>query len=420
MKSEFKTICSNSRYELLIHGGLAYWPDEYDTPNVFIEKSVAMQAEIGDDLSDALALAWKSLVQHPGTWTILVREKVSPFRTFFMTDLLGRDQFYFRLDGVGSDRVEELFGGEIDPVYVGAVAKFGYYVGSRTYAENVFRVQPGNLVTVWPSGRMELRPLWYKKLDRGNSPEELKSLVTSCFYNDLLDVFSGKRGLTVLVSGGLDSSIMAHLVMEDIRGGGPLSLLDVEFLTIDNGEDIKYAGLLAEKEGFDLTVLNPKPEENLLESALIAADSPVDLGSLIPNYQLIKAASHEHILTGDGPDELFGGYSRIHEYDSQLSDIFMELSFYHLPKLTNTSRYLGKSLICPYLDPAIISFALSTDLYDRTDKSILKRAFADELPSGIINRDKFALKSDSVRLDKIAHRMKCLYLFLDTLKTKKQ
>lgn len=422
MISENKTIFSNRRYELCLHGGFACWPDSYETPEDFIKATVAMCAKKGTDLSDALTQAWNKLIRQPGSWTITVYEKTAPFRTFFMTDLLGRDQFYFDpRRHVCSDRVSELFYGKVDAMYVGAVAKFGYYIGARTYAEGVFRTKPGNLTSVWPDGRWEQRPFWYSQAKvQDKSPEGLKSLVTSCFYNNLLDAFLGNWGLTVLVSGGLDSSIMTHLLMEDIKSGGPSSVLDVEFLTTSNGEDRKYAEFLAKKEGFELKIVEPEPEYDVLEPALVAADSPVDLGSLIPNYQLIKAASNEHILTGDGPDELFGGYSRIHEYDSQESDVFMELSFYHLPKLINTSRFLGKSLICPYIDPSIVNFALQTNLSDRTDKLILKKAFADELPAEIINRNKFALKSDSVRQDKVAHRMKCLYLFLEHIKSKKQ
>lgn len=412
--SNFKTIYDNDRITLQMHGSVMPSKDYGD-------KLIAQEFEEGlrkhGEIAPALAYLAGDLFRLPGAWTLVATDRYAGGRAI-VTDLLGRDQAYYRyfpdeMLWEVSPTVKWLRPDHPDELYFGSVAKFGYHVGHRTYAEGIYRVPPGQMALLSRSGQVCFMPFHAPVLKSRDIT--LHDLIERAFYGSLP---KGLDGLTVFVSGGLDSSIMAHLVMRDVRAGGALSKIPIQFLTTTNGEDAGYAQILAAAEGFKLDFINSEDwmDSDALLDALIAADSPIDLGSLVPNYRLIKEAKYDYILTGDGPDELFGGYARIHEYDSQKSDIFQELSYYHLPKLNQTAMGLGKHLICPYLDPRVLEYALSLDLPERTDKKVLKEAFRGQIPCSIIDRQKFALKSNLVRQDKIAHRMKCISLFKDYLK----
>ena len=125
-----------------------------------------------------------------------------------------------------------------------------------------------------------------------------------------------------------------------------------------------------------------------------------------------KNSDYRIVLSGDGSDELFGWYSRIHDYDSQKSDIFEELTFYHLPRLDKMSMSHTLELRNPFLNLDIVRFAMHLPLEWRTDKKILKDTFGPMLPDSIVNRKKEALKNPEIKQDRIAYRYKAIELFL--------
>jgi len=159
--------------------------------------------------------------------------------------------------------------------------------------------------------------------------------------------------------------------------------------------------------GLDINYLDVKPEElSLVERMKIydINDSMIDLGSVIPQYYLFKDIKDKIVLTGDGADELFGGYRRISEYDSQKSDTFQELPFYHLVRIDRMSMNFTIECRNPFLGHDVIRAALQLPYSERTHKKILKDQFKGFIPDEIIERKKNPLKIQSIRENETQYR----------------
>ena len=141
-------------------------------------------------------------------------------------------------------------------------------------------------------------------------------------------------------------------------------------------------------------------------------ETPIDLGSVVPQYHLFQAIKESTrtriVISGDGADELFGGYRRINEYDSH---IFHELTYYHLPRLDKMSMAHTLELRSPFLNHDIVRFALNLPFEERKNKKILKDTFKGLIPDSIIERSKLALKNEKIVEDPLQYRKKVVDLF---------
>jgi asparagine synthase (glutamine-hydrolysing) len=205
----------------------------------------------------------------------------------------------------------------------------------------------------------------------------------------------GQRDVSILLSGGLDSTIIHNIITQELGHR-------VTAIHVDNGEQ-DYAHL-ANPDAIQVTL-----DDVTDEDAVRIHQSPVDLGSTKPQIAMarkLKELGFHAVLTGDGADELFGGYRRAKEYDSQYSDVFCELPYYHLPKLDRTMMYSTIELRAPFLSPKVVARALR-EPYDRRngEKKVLKEVFKDLVPQEILLRDKHPLKTDKIRKDPMEQRI---------------
>jgi asparagine synthase (glutamine-hydrolysing) len=113
------------------------------------------------------------------------------------------------------------------------------------------------------------------------------------------------EGVTAL-SGGVDSTLVAHLARRECVAVG-----------LEESHDLQRARIVADTLGLSCTYLVIKPEE--VERALptviqtIPDKDPVNTGIALTQFFITRWAGeqgYKRILTGQGADELFGGYGR--------------------------------------------------------------------------------------------------------------
>jgi len=262
-----------------------------------------------------------------------------------------------------------------DDLFFSSIPRFGYDVTGRT---------PWNEIKQMPAGSYyydgEIKSYWnwdeVEDVDFGEG-----------IFRSVRNRMRGEREVAILLSGGLDSSIIYDIATSFDLG--------IKAFHIENGEE-KYVKMLTDDyEKIDLSDYSVSKEE-----AIRRNQTPVDLGSVVPQAQLAEALKGKGIhvvLSGDGADELFSGYNRSNYYDSQHSDVFQELPYYHNPRLDRIMMGSVVELRSPFMASYIVKFALSLDFESRKGKKFLKDLFRGLLPDAIIDRDKLALKSNEVK-----------------------
>lgn len=354
-----------------------------------------------------------------GFWAITIFDSRDNSVICF-TDPLGKKPLYYNNLGEICSEIKGLTSSnsEIDQVTISQIRKWGYNTNNRTTYQEVKRFLPNTIYYYqldYPEFKTEY-PDYYKGFNHpiseliGASYEDHMEWLWGKMFESVSNRLISKNfPVSLLVSGGLDSSIIASIL--DQIGS------DVKWFSIENGES-EYVNLLASRLSREITFLDySMTEEKNTDIYKKWNEGPIDLGSVIPQYHLFEAVKkfggYRIVLSGDGSDELFGGYRRIKEYDSQKSDIFEELSYYHLPRLDKLSMAHTLELRNPFLNLDIVRFALHLPLEWRTDKKILKDTFGILLPAEIVHREKEALKNPGIKSDKMNYRQRVVDFFMD-------
>jgi asparagine synthase (glutamine-hydrolysing) len=202
--------------------------------------------------------------------------------------------------------------GEIDLDALEAFLAFNSIPAPYSIFRDVRKLPPGH-VLVWEDGAVSLEryarpgPAGVDELRGGDEAElveELRARLRDSVRAHLLsDVPVG-----VLLSGGVDSAALAALAAQETPE--PVHTFTIGFAerSFDERADARR---VAERYGTEHHELLVRPEPELLLHALAEAfDEPFADSSALPTY-LVSQLAAEHVkvaLSGEGGDELFGGY----------------------------------------------------------------------------------------------------------------
>src|SRR5215216_3518334 len=234
--------------------------------------------------------------------------------------VLARDRFgikplYYRTHGGGLEFASELRSlprGEVDLDALEAFLAFNSIPAPLTIFRDARKLPPGHVLT-WEDGDASIerfaRPApastdELREDDEAELLEELRARLRDSVRAHLVaDVPVG-----VLLSGGIDSSALTALAAEESAEAVRTFSIGFEERSFDELAD---ARLVAERCGSKHRELVLRPDAALLLPALAEAfDEPFADSSALPTYLVsqLAAADVKVALSGEGGDELFGGY----------------------------------------------------------------------------------------------------------------
>lgn len=297
----------------------------------------------------------------------------------------------------------------IKPLYY-AANKHGVYFASELksligVAENIREFPPGHFYTpqtgIVPFRRLDV-PCPSKE-ELGNiTLEEACEQIRVKLERAVVKRLMADVPLGVLLSGGLDSSLVSALASMHTAQ----EQLNSFCVGMEGGSDLPAARKVAAYLGtrHHEYIYTRREVLEILPRVIYYLESfdPSLVRSAVPTYFVSKlAAKHvKVILSGEGSDELFAGYSylkKIKNREELHRELLRSINALHNINLQRLDRMTMAHSIegrVPFLDLDLVTYASALPpelkLYgsNRTEKWILRKAFAGYLPDEIIWRDK--------------------------------
>ena len=187
----------------------------------------------------------------------------------------------------------------------------GYLPSDRTPIAEIRRLLPSHLA-VWGDNGLAIRPYW--KPEPSPPPATEDEAVRA-----LLDILRDAVELRLIsdvplggfLSGGLDSSLVVAVAAGQL--GARIPTFSISFPGYSDFDEAPYARLVAEQFGCDHheIPIDPSHFADVVE-VIWALDEPLADPAALPTLLLSREARKQVTvaLTGEGADEVFGGYER--------------------------------------------------------------------------------------------------------------
>jgi len=239
---------------------------------------------------------------------------------FLCRDRAGKKPLYLHRDGnaltfasivravvAGLDRRPDL-----DADALTRYLTFGYTFG-RSLDRGVEEVPAAHWMLVEPDGRTTSQSYWQPPpLSRTSTRLGADRAVEELLTEAVADRLEADVPLGCFLSGGIDSSLIAAIAQRALGRDRPLKTFSVAMPDARYDES-EHARRVAQHIGAEHQTLEARGDlETDLQDLIQLAGEPIGDSSLLPTYWLSRAA-RQHVtvaLSGDGGDELFGGYDR--------------------------------------------------------------------------------------------------------------
>jgi asparagine synthase (glutamine-hydrolysing) len=282
---------------------------------------------------------------------------------------------------------------------------FRYIAGTNTIYRSVSRLAPGTYLkirdgrsTTHSFSSLTTPPTGFA-MDFEEAKRELRSLLLTSVSSHLI----GEAPIAMLLSGGVDSSIVAVLLREL---GVRMEAFNVGFANVN---EFEFSSAVAESCGFKLHNVEISPDAlvDRMDDIILALDEPVADPACWPLYLLCEHIRPyaKVVLSGEGADELFGGYPqyKLATEPTDTGDLFTQFnrrSWYFLDGHTflqdkarssywrRFEKYFRGNTVMQAMSAYDFRTWVPEDLMMKADKILMRHSLEGRFP--FLNRELYA------------------------------
>jgi asparagine synthase (glutamine-hydrolysing) len=232
-------------------------------------------------------------------------------------------------------------------------------------------------------------------------------------------VSNSERPLACLLSGGLDSSIVAAFsakFYKELTGGQ----IETYSIGLSDSEDLKFSKLVAEHIGSKHTQIICTEDDffNAIPNVIRDVETydtttvRASVGNWLIGKYIKENSEAKVVLNGDGADEVMGGYLYFHasptaeEFDNECKRLLSHIHYFDVLRSDKSISSHGLEPRTPYLDKDFVSSYLSLPSEvryhkgnNKPEKYVIREIISEYeptlLPNNVLNRKKEAF-SDGV------------------------
>lgn len=259
---------------------------------------------------------------------------------------------------------------------------YGYVSSPNTIFNDYKKLKPGNFLTIDYSGpKIKIFETEYWNVKHLDSENDFN---TEEFFDIFDDANKIRQNADVdvanFLSGGLDSSSIIKSTFESNKNINTFSIY-VDNKKYDEREYIKTVVDKYNTNHVSVDISSQINTDDILES-INSLDEPYSDPSVVPSYILSKEISKHYkvAISGDGGDELLGGYKRtldsLKNSSNFLSNLFSYIYYAYPPYLGSGNKFLSKS---SNLETRYRSYLEDEKLLDLLGLKSQKHHFANDL-----------------------------------------